>query len=299
MNLNELVNFAMRKSNFNTLKDYIDYCINFLHYIKTELQAVIISQNELNYCFYQYGKDGNYNISRPINKDLMFSLEDIDKLSNDFTRIISNIKAISSNLDFERSILCKSIYTIQQSIGAILDALPSGKSNNARKINGDLFERLICLLINSAGVKCAAGKIKIPITVKGEKPFTMDYQHDLVIYKEDVIRLIGSIKTSSKDRIDKIFFDKYLYSRLTETTTPYIAIFLNDVQRKVTTLENKYGISSTFLPGHFKAYTFKINPLDGVYYCDIRPNMISDEFLKRYIKTIDKFFFDDLKEFIK
>ncbi len=299
MNLDELVNYALKKSNFNTLNDYKNYCIKFLKYIKTELQAVIISQNELNYCFFQYNKDGNYNISRPINKNLMLDLEDVDKLDNIFFPIINNIKDIPSDSNIERLILCKSIYTIQQSIGAILDALPSGKSNNARKINGDLFERLICLLINKAGVKCASGKTKIPITVNGEKPFSMDYQHDLVIYKEDVIRLIGSIKTSSKDRIDKIFFDKYLYSRLTETTTPYIAIFLNDVQRKVTKLENKYGISSTFLPGHFKAYTFKINPLDGVYYCDIRPNMISDEFLKRYIKTIDKFFFDDLKEFIK
>ena len=37
-------------------------------------------------------------------------------------------------------------------------------------------------------------------------------------------------------------------------------------------------MSATFLPGHFKGYTIKLNPLDGVYYCDIRPNMQTDPF---------------------
>lgn len=37
---------------------------------------------------------------------------------------------------------------------------------------------------------------------------------------------------------------------------------------------------SLFLPGHFKAYTIKLNSLDGVYYCDIRPNMMRDTLLK-------------------
>ena len=50
----------------------------------------------------------------------------------------------------------------------------------------------------------------------------------------------------------------------------------------------------TFLPGHFKAYTVKLNPLDGVYYCDIRPNMVSDALLSQHIKTIDHFFYSDL-----
>lgn len=57
--------------------------------------------------------------------------------------------------------------------------------------------------------------------------------------------------------------DKFLYSRLTDTALPHIAIFLNDVRRKNTRCEDKYGISSTFFPGRFKAYTVKLNPLDG------------------------------------
>lgn len=92
--------------------------------------------------------------------------------------------------------------------------------------------------------------------------------------------------------------DKFLYSRLTETALPHIAIFLGDVQRKKTKRQNEYGISATFLPGYFKAYTMKLNPLDGVYYCDIRPNMTEDAMLSQYIKTIDHFFYADLWELL-
>lgn len=107
------------------------------------------------------------------------------------------------------------------------------------------------------------------------------------------------MKTSSKDSLDKIFVDKFLYNRLTETAIPHIAIFLNDVQRKNTKKENEYGINSTFLPGHFKGYTVKLNPLDGVYYCDIRPNMLTEDILKDHIKTFDKLIFEEVWGFLK
>ena len=126
----------------------------------------------------------------------------------------------------------------------------------------------------------------------------MNYQHDLIIEEGNEIKLIGSIKTSSKDRIGKIFVDKFLYNKLTEKQTPHIAIFLNDVQRKNAKKENEYGISSTFLPGHFKGYTVKLNPLDGVYYCDIRPNMQTENILKDHIKTFDKLLIEDIWNFL-
>ncbi|MBD2136500.1 hypothetical protein H6F32_02605 [Anabaena sp. FACHB-1237] len=76
------------------------------------------------------------------------------------------------------------------------------------------------------------------------------------------------------------------------------AIFLNDVQRKKTKPQNRYGINTTFLSGYFKAYTIKLNPLDGVYYCDIRPNMITDRLLSQHIQTIDNFFYRDIWNFL-
>ena len=84
---------------------------------------------------------------------------------------------------------------------------------------------------------------------------------------------------------------------MTDAHTPHFAIFLNDVQRKGK--EGKYGINATFLPGHFKGYTIKLNPLDGVYYFDIRPNMKTEDILKDHIKTFDNFLLNDVWNFSK
>lgn len=151
------------------------------------------------------------------------------------------------------------------------------------------------MIILQLDINCVAGTAQVPIKDdNGKILLYTSYQHDLLISKKDELKIIGSVKTSSKDRIDKIFVDKFLYNKLTATNLPHIAIFLNDVQRKKTKQLNKYGINSTFLSGHFKAYTIRLNPLDGVYYCDIRPNMVNDSLLSEHIQTIDYFFYDDL-----
>jgi len=192
----------------------------------------------------------------------------------------------------------QTVYTIQQSIGASLDALPAGRSNTARKLNGDLFEQLIRLIIKELGMDCKAGVIKVPVVVDGEESFKMSYQHDLIIEQSGDVKILGSVKTFRKDRLDKIFVDKFLYNRLTSTNIPHIAVFLNDVQRKKANKENEYGINPTFLPGHFKGYTVKLNPLDGVYYCDIRPNMATEPILKDHIKTFDRLILEDIWKFL-
>jgi len=298
MKLEKLVNKAKDKSQFKDLKGYINFCTEYLQYVSDNLQAVIVSQNENHYCFYQYDKAANFQISRPINTNLMYKSADFVKISIEYQKILRSLKTSKSSDKTVREIINNSTYTIQQSIGAALDALPAGKSNTARKLNGDLFEHFIRLIINEIGINCRAGVVQIPVVVDGEKLFNMSYQHDLIVEKNEEISLIGSIKTSSKDRIDKIFIDKFLYNKLTEKQTPHIAIFLNDVQRKNTKKENQYGINATFLPGHFKGYTVKLNPLDGVYYCDIRPNMKTENILKDHIKTFDNLLVEDLWKFI-
>ena len=91
--------------------------------------------------------------------------------------------------------------------------------------------------------------------------------------------------------------DKFLFNRLTSEQVPHVAIFLNDVQRKGASPRD-YSVSATFLPGHFKAYTVKLNPLDGVYYFDIRPNMRTEPILKDHIRTFDHFLFGDVWKFL-
>ena len=298
MNLKQIINKAKDKSNFVNLKAYIKFCDEYLNYITDNLQAIIVSQNENHYQFFQYKKEGNFQITRPINSNLMYNAKEFSKTSKEFLKILHAIKTINKSDSSIRDILNNATYTIQQSVGSALDGLPAGQSNTARKLNGDLFEHFMRLIIREIGIDCKSGVIQLPIIVDGKPEFNMSYQHDLIIEKDDDVKVIGSIKTSSKDRIDKIFIDKFLYNKLTEKATPHIAIFLNDVQRKNTRKENEYGINATFLPGHFKGYTVKLNPLDGVYYCDIRPNMQTEDILKEHIKTFDNLLIEDIWRFL-
>ena len=299
MNLADLVSHATDKERFHTIENYIDFCARYLDYVDTGLQARIVSQNESHYQFFQYREEGSFNITRPLNSRLMYGAEDFAQAAQQFSMTLEQLKDRQRPSGDLRENLIRTIYTLQQSIGAALDALPAGKSNQARKVNGDLFERLIRLLIVSLNVDCVSGTMQVPVKdVDGSELFKANYQHDLLLSKGNELKIIGSVKTSSKDRIDKVFMDKFLYNRLTDTALPHIAIFLNDVQRKRAKRENEYGVSATFLPGHFKAYTVKLNPLDGVYYCDIRPNMVSDALLSQHIKTIDHFFYSDLWELL-
>lgn len=224
----------------------------------------------------------------------MYQWADAHILVEDFPDVLQSVRDLPAADQNSRDILIRSIYTVQQSIGATLDALPANASNFARKINGDLFERLIQMLIRAVGIDCSMGTVQVPVYVANQFQFNMSYQHDLLLYNANELKVIGSVKTFSKDRIDKIFLDKFLYSRLTGTAIPHIAIFLNDVQRKSTRRADEYGVNTTFLAGHFKGFTVKLNPLDGVYYCDIRPNMQTDNLLKPHINTIDHFFCSDL-----
>ena len=299
MSLSDSVSHATDKERFHTVEQYIDFCARYLEYVDTGLQARIVSQNESHYQFFQYRKEGSFNITRPLNSRLMYDAEGFAQAEKQFRMTLEQLRDGQRPSGDLREKLIRTIYTLQQSIGAALDGLPAGKSNQARKVNGDLFERLIRLLIVSLNVDCVSGTMQVPVKdADGTELFKSSYQHDLLLSKEDELKVIGSVKTSSKDRIDKVFMDKFLYNRLTDTALPHIAIFLNDVQRKKAKRENEYGVSATFLPGHFKAYTVKLNPLDGVYYCDIRPNMVSDPLLSQHIKTIDHFFYADLWELL-
>jgi hypothetical protein len=285
---------ASDKERFSSIAQYILYTQRYLEFIDDpqRVQAVIVSQNEPHYRFLQYKEDGAFSVTRPLNSRLFYS-------SAEFGGILPRLKELTANprkppTDEDRTILNRSIYTIQQSIGAALDSL--GVANKARKINGDLFERLIQLLLTAAGVDCTSGTVKVPVRVPGVAEFEMKFQHDLIIKSGELVKVIGSVKTSSKDRLGKIFVDKFLLHRMTGKDVPHVAIFLNDVQRKGK--EPLYGVSATFLPGHFKGYTVKLNPLDGVYYCDIRPNMLTEPILRDHIRTFDRFIFDDLRELL-
>jgi hypothetical protein len=297
MKLDGLVKAASNKGNFTELWHYVEFCLEFLDFVGTPgaIQAEIVSRNETHYRFIQF-KNADFGISRPLNSNLLYTGKVAKTELKKFLQILDALK--KNDTQVNRQIVNRSVYTIQQSIGAALDALPAGKSNTARKINGDLFERLIQLLLVQVGIECTAGVVKVPVKVAGKEEFAMNYHHDLIIKSGALVKIIGSVKTSSKDRLDKIFIDNFLLAKLSGKDVPHIAIFLNDVQRKGKN-PKEYGVGATFLPGHFKGYTIKLNPLDGVYYFDIRPNMLTENILKDHIRTFDHFLFKELWGFLK
>ena len=297
MTLTELVKLASNKTNFTDLSDYIEFGQAFWDFTAKPgaIQAEIVSRNETQYRFLHFKEDGSFNITRPLNYNLLYPGKTAKTKIKRFLGVLDDVKASPKSVGTptNRELVNRAVYTIQQAIGASLDALPAGKSNTARKISGDLFERFIRLNLVRVGIDCIAGQVKVPIEVDGKVEFFMSYQHDLVIKFGTFVKIIGSVKTSSKDRLDKIFIDKFLLAKLTGKDVPHVAIFLNDVQRKGKT-PKEYGINSTFLPGRFKGYTIKLNPLDGVYYFDMRPNMGTENILKDHIRTFDHFLFSDL-----
>ncbi len=289
----EIMSWVSQKERFQKIEDYMEFSKYYLEFISTELQAEIIAQNENNYCFFQYRRDGEYNITRPVNSNLFLRLSNYEDIAGSFVHTLENIRDIKEN-KIKRKYVNDFVYTTQQSIGCALDALPSSKTNTSRKVNGDLFERFMQLVMKNLGFSIDSEILNVKVPDSNE---TMKYQNDIEIKINGEIVAIGSVKTSSKDRIDKIFLDKLMYNRLTQTDTPHFAIFLHDVQRAGR--EPNYKVGQTFLTGRFKAYTIGLNPLDGVYYCDLRPLMKSDQLLRKHIKSLDCLLCEDIWTYIR
>lgn len=290
-----LASFAVELTSFNSLDAYADFCWKYLEYFKERKPDVVRAKNEPDYIFLQYRDTADYAISRPINTKLFLSVNQFNSAYSQLRASLRDIQSIKNNR-MARCNINRTIYTIQQSIGAALDALPSESSNRARKVNGQLFEKLVRITLLEIGVDVSEGTVRVPVAIDGQEMFKMSYQHDVIVGDKDHPSAIGSVKTSSKDRIDKIFIDKFLYNRLTNQDVPHFAVFLNDVQRAGSGPD--YCINTTFLSGHFKGYTLRLNALDGVYYCDLRPIMLIDSLLRQTISSFDSLLVDDIWQFI-
>ncbi len=294
---------------FYKLEDYEKVAIAYLILLQKIKPTRIISPNVPNYIFYQYNKNYSNKITRPLNKNLFIEEPKTLNLSfGRFMNFLSDVKKerakVINNRRYQGFLnsqeINKVIYTIQQSIGCISDSFEN--PNTARKRVGQLFENLIKLVIKKVGLQCEPRTIKIPIP---DNPgYQMSYELDLVFSVNKAIiksetnfiqrnEIVGSVKTTSKDRIDKIFLDKYLLTKLLGRDIPVIAIFLHDVQR-ATNGDSIFGINSTFKSNHFLGYTIALNRLDGVYYIDPRPEMIKNERLREQIKDFQQFITKEL-----
>jgi len=147
--------------------------------------------------------------------------------------------------------------------------------NSARKHVGNRFEELIRNVVSQTGISNDKVVLKIPYpSEEGEKMYSCET--DIILSPHKKVKsntktinedeIVVSLKTTSKDRMGKIFLDKLLMQKFDEHPVKVVGIFLNDVQRKET---NK--ISYTFVSGLFMVYTKFLTQLEGVYFVDPPP----------------------------
>ncbi len=294
---------------FGTLDDYFRITSAFLGFLKRTRPTRIVSPSHPNYVFYQYGEDHSHKITRPLNAHLLIeSATGFKSAYERFTAFLSDLKRYGQVVSERKSRqaylasqeINRIIYTVQQAIGCIGDSFDN--PNQSHKRVGQLFETLVRLTIQEVGLTCEPRTINIPIP---DNPgYEMSYELDLVFSRNKAIltsethfihpaEVVGSVKTTSKDRIDKIFLDKYLLTKLLGRDISVVAIFLHDVQRAVRG-NSIFGINSTFKSNHFLGYTVALNRLDGVYYVDPRPEMLVNQRLREQIRDFQTFLVKDL-----
>jgi hypothetical protein len=307
--LGDLQESVRDRSAFKSLDDYLTIGRAFLMFLRQEQPTRIVSPTQPNYAFFQYGSDFGHKITRPLNTDLLIeSAPDFEDEFGRFMLFLVDLRKCRGaaglgpgGVQYAAShAVNRMVYTIQQSLGCVSDAFDD--TNQSRKRAGQLFETLVKLVIQEVGVECEPRTINIPIP---DYPgYEMSYELDLVFSRNKAIltsetkfihpsEVIGSVKTTSKDRIDKIFLDKYLLTKLLGRDVPVVAIFLHDVQR-ARRGNSIFGVNTTFKSNHFLGYTVALCRLDGVYYVDPRPEMLANQRLREQIFDFQQFLVHDL-----
>lgn len=237
---------------------------------------------------------------RPYKKNLFINNpEQFNDLYNQYVRILDKIKNDDKN--FEKNhffVLDKVIYTIQQSIGIGLDFLV--EPNSARKHVGNRFEELIRSLLTEMNIPIKKVVLSIPYeTDEGEKYYKCET--DVIISPYESVRsdpknidpkeIVISLKTTTKDRMPKIFIDKILMERFLNHPVRMVGISQNDIQRKEDKGEIK--VSYTFVSNLFMVYTKFLAELEGYYYLDIPKRALESPFNK-HIFPFSKFILKDI-----
>ena len=270
------------------IKQNLDEFGNITKRVLKYLPNVLSSFEDKNsYRIYSSQIAGTTKYIRPINKSLFLKDEqDFISSFNELRKVLKKVKIRLVLTDLEKNTIDRTFYTIQQSIGIGLDLLVN--PNSARKHVGNRFEELVKVVFTEIGIANKKIVLQIPYeTDEGRK--TYKCENDLVLspFKEvkstsdslDKKEIVVSVKTTSKDRMGKVFIDKILLERFVGHHQKVIGVFLNDVQRK-----GANSISYTLVSGLFMVYTKFLTALEGVYYLDPPPNAKKKPYSK-YMKT--------------
>ncbi len=273
------------KEKKNDLSEFIVLTKSILNY----LPAVLTSYKDKgDYRIYLNEQAGVRKFIRPINTKFFLSNSDTFETKYSlFSALLERIKDGERNFTNEELLtIDQTLYTIQQSIGAGLDLLVN--PNSARKHVGNRFEELMKCVFTQIGIANKKTVLQIPYeTEEGTKVYKCE--NDLILSPFEQVKstsksldkneIVVSIKTTSKDRMGKMFIDKILLERFVKHDQKVIGIFLNDVQRK-----EEDNISYTLVSGLFMVYSNFLTELEGVYYLDPPPNAKKEPYNK-YMKS--------------
>lgn len=278
----------------NSLVEFENITVRVLDYLPNVLSEFKVKNG---YKIHSSQIAGTTKYVRPINQRLfIYSPEDFKTKLNDFRTVIEKLRTKHDNwADWEKELIDSVLYTIQQSIGAGFDLLAN--PNSARKHVGNRFEELVKAIFTEIGIANKRTVLQIPYkTDEGEK--TYKCENDLILSPYSKVKstnkhldeheIVVSAKTTSKDRMGKMFIDKMLLERFVNHDQKVIGIFLNDVQRK----ENN-NISFTLVSGLFMVYSKFLTELEGVYYLDPPPNAMKEPFNK-YMKPFSELVTKDI-----
>ncbi len=238
---------------------------------------------------------------RPIRKDLfIFDPNSFYAQFEKFMNILSELKQNRTKNKKEiPQLIDKVVYTMQESIGIGLDLL--SETNSSRKHVGNRFEELVRDIFDEIGIANRRVVLKIPYqTESGKKEYNCEI--DLVLSPYATVHsdkktvnpneIVVSVKTTTKDRMSKIFIDKLLIEHFIKHEIKFIAIALNDIQRK-----GNNNINYTFVSNLFMVYTEFLTKLEGFYYLDLPQKAIEYPF-KNHIFQFSKLLTDDIWEMI-
>lgn len=281
----------------STIVEFGEITERILQYLPNVLSS---SVEKNDYLIYLSEIAGTTKYVRPINKNLFLNnLNDFKLNFNKLKTIFKNIKDKTDVSSDDKKVIDRTIYTIQQSAGIGLDLLVN--PNSARKHAGNRFEELIKVVFSEIGV--ANRKIVLQIPYDSDEGIkTYKCENDLILSPYDKVKstsislddkeVVVSVKTTSKDRMGKMFIDKILLERFVKHPQKVIGIFLNDVQRK----EAK-NISFTLVSGLFMVYSKFLTQLEGVYYIDPPPNANKKPY-SNYIKQFSELITTDLQQLL-
>jgi hypothetical protein len=293
MSIDNSISFPLDKD-LQKVKTSLDEFAEITMRILDYLSNIVSGYEQKNdYKIYFSEIAGTKKFIRPINKELFIeNKKDFADSYQDLKIILNNIKSKEDQFSInDKLIIDTTFYTIQQTIGAGLDLLLN--QNSARKHVGNRFEELIKIIFTEIGIANKKLVLQIPYETD-EDTEIYKCEIDLILspYKSvrststslDVREIVVSAKTTSKDRMSKIFIDKILLERFVEHSQKVIGIFFNDVQRK----ENK-NISFTLVSGLFMVYSKFLTQLEGIYYFDLPPiakNLPFSNYMKKFSELI-------------